>query len=184
MTESSKLREAKYPSRVKKVAIGATVLLGVGGALVGVGYVGIFAGRNNDVLTEQEQQQEYDQAVRSLSPAERYAAEFITGVNICNPEDRNNLFENLGVFPSIEACGRDDYASFPEPDESLGSTCLAGTVYDPAIGGLIVLKDSAGVNVEPPDPALPRLSFTVTPAAITAADAATQQTLQDYHCLK
>lgn len=176
--ESSKRSYA----RAKNIAMGVGATVGILGALVSIGYAGIVIGRNNDFLTIQEQEAAYRDALTGMSPSQRYVAEFVTGVNVCNPEDKNNFFENVGLFPSIEACGRAESPTFPEPDESLGKTCLLNSVYDPSTRAVVALKSDNSISVEPLDPDMPSLLFTVSAEAITAANQRTEQVLKDFNC--
>lgn len=178
------IREIPCPprSRARKAAVAFGVAVSVAVTVAGAGYAGIVIGYKNDVLTAEEQRKAYDDAIRGMSPAGRYAAEFITGVNVCNPEDSNNFFQTIGAFQSVEACGRAESSSFPEPDESLGSVCLANTVYDPAVGGMITLKSLTDISIEPTGGDKPSLSFTVSPKTVTVADQQTDQILRSYNC--
>lgn len=176
-----KLPKKSY-QRAKNVALGVGTTVGILGTLVGAGYAGIEIGRKDDVLTTQEQESAYRDALAGMSPGQRYMAEFVTGVNVCNPEDRNNFFENIGVFSPIEACGRTESSSFPEPDESLGRTCLMNSVYDPSVGAVLTLDSDASISVESVNPDVTRLLFNVNAEAVTPADQPTQQILKDYNC--
>lgn len=178
--------ERKHPpksrSRVKKIAVMLGATLGIVAPIGGAGYAGIVIGYKNDILTAAEQYRGYNDAVKDLSPAQRYTAEFITGVNICNPEDSDNFFQTIGLFSSVEVCGRAESSTFSELDESLGSTCLADTAYNPATGAMITLKSLTDIAVEPTQADMPSLSFTISPTTVVVADQQTSQILRAHNC--
>jgi hypothetical protein len=166
----------------KNVATGVGVV--AFGALAVLGFRG-----NKDVrFTDAEQQRAYSDKVAGMTVEDRFYVEFISGANLCNPNDQDSLFSMMGVpfatWPGPEfSCG----ANSNEDDERVGSECLASTPYDPRTtfdrtnAGLQPVPGEDDQLVVHPDTAgLPDLELMFTPEGAVAMNVATKQVIDGY----
>lgn len=172
--------------------------IGAASGLALAAYFGA-SGSKNVEFTPEQKQAAYEQFVQPLTASERFAAEFITGISLCNPNDRSSYFEFSGISPSSPGPRGSCNFLDNETDEQAGRECLAGTPYDitparfnymtnqqvPAGTGIleVVSESPLEITIYPAGSGQPELNLLLNDNGIEAVNQRTQNLLENsYDC--